>query len=377
MKNLYVTLFSAFLLRSTICTGCAEKKTGSSGEVIEMIHKVNGYWQMNHPEHGRSFWDNAAYHTGNMEVYFLTKKPEYLEYSKEWAEHNQWKGAKSDDKTCWKYSYGESDDYVLFGDYQICFQTYADLYNLEPDTQKIARAREVMEYQMSTPNRDYWWWADGLYMVMPVMTKMYNITKNPLYLEKLHEYLVYADSIMYDEEAGLYYRDGKYVYPKHKSVNGKKDFWARGDGWVLAGLAKVLKDLPKTDKYRQEYIDRFRTLAKSVAACQQPEGYWTRSMLDPQHAPGPETSGTAFFAYGLQWGINNGFLNAGEYQPIVEKAWQYLITVALQPDGKIGYVQPIGEKAIPGQVVDANSTSNFGVGAFLLAACERVRYLNK
>ena len=266
MKNLYVTLFSAFLLGSTICTGCAEKKTGSSGEVIEMIHKVNGYWQMNHPEHGRSFWDNAAYHTGNMEVYFLTKKPEYLEYSKEWAEHNQWKGAKSDDKTCWKYSYGESDDYVLFGDYQICFQTYADLYNLEPDTQKIARAREVMEYQMSTPNRDYWWWADGLYMVMPVMTKMYNITKNPLYLEKLHEYLVYADSIMYDEEAGLYYRDGKYVYPKHKSVNGKKDFWARGDGWVLAGLAKVLKDLPKTDKYRQEYIDRFRTLAKSVAA---------------------------------------------------------------------------------------------------------------
>ena len=377
MKNLYVTLFSAFLLGSTICTGCAEKKTGSSGEVIEMIHKVNGYWQMNHPEHGRSFWDNAAYHTGNMEVYFLTKKPEYLEYSKEWAEHNQWKGAKSDDKTCWKYSYGESDDYVLFGDYQICFQTYADLYNLEPDTQKIARAREVMEYQMSTPNRDYWWWADGLYMVMPVMTKMYNITKNPLYLEKLHEYLVYADSVMYDEEAGLYYRDGKYVYPKHKSVNGKKDFWARGDGWVLAGLAKVLKDLPKTDKYRQEYIDRFRTLAKSVAACQQPEGYWTRSMLDPQHAPGPETSGTAFFAYGLQWGINNGFLNAGEYQPIVEKAWQYLITVALQPDGKIGYVQPIGEKAIPGQVVDANSTSNFGVGAFLLAACERVRYLNK
>ena len=59
MKNLYVTLFSAFLLGSTICTGCAEKKTGSSGEVIEMIHKVNGYWQMNHPEHGRSFWDNA------------------------------------------------------------------------------------------------------------------------------------------------------------------------------------------------------------------------------------------------------------------------------------------------------------------------------
>lgn len=376
MKNLYTTLLSAFFLGSVVVgVGCTDKKTASSEEVIEIIHRVNGHWQANHPEHGRSFWDNAAYHTGNMEAYFLTEKPEYLQYSKDWAEHNEWKGAKSDNKAEWKYSYGESDEYVLFGDYQICFQTYADLYNLEPDTQKIARAREVMEYQMSTPRNDYWWWADGLYMVMPVMTKMYNITKNPLYLEKLHEYLVYADSIMYDEESGLYYRDAKYVYPKHKSVNGKKDFWARGDGWVLAGLAKVLKDLPENDKYRPNYVERFRTMAKAVAACQQPEGYWTRSMLDPEHAPGPETSGTAFFAYGLQWGINNGFLDAAEYQPVVEKAWSYLSTVALQLDGKVGYVQPIGEKAIPGQVVDANSTSNFGVGAFLLAACERVRHL--
>ena len=370
--------------------GCKSGKSNNQNEaitdsvwtkskVIETIKKVNDYWQAENPEPAFAFWHPAAYHTGNIAAYEVTGNETYKKYSEAWAEKNQWKGATSDDKSKWKYNYGETMEHVLFGDWQICFQTYIDLYNMdrEPAEYKIARAKEVMEYEMSTPNNDYWWWADGLYMVMPVMTKMYNITKNPLYLEKLHEYLVYADSIMYDEEAGLYYRDGKYVYPKHKSVNGKKDFWARGDGWVLAGLAKVLKDLPKTDKYRQEYIDRFRTLAKSVAACQQPEGYWTRSMLDPQHAPGPETSGTAFFAYGLQWGINNGFLNAGEYQPIVEKAWQYLITVALQPDGKIGYVQPIGEKAIPGQVVDANSTSNFGVGAFLLAACERVRYLNK
>lgn len=380
MKNLFTTtLLSVFLLGSAaVCTSsCTNTKTESWEEVSDIVCKVNDYWQTNHPEHGRAFWDNAAYHTGNMEAYSLTRKPEYLEYSKAWAEHNEWKGAKSDNKEEWKYSYGESDDYVLFGDYQICFQTYADLYLIEPDSQKIARAREVMEYQMSTPNNDYWWWADGLYMVMPVMTKMYNLTKNPLYLEKLHEYLTYADSIMYDEEAGLYYRDAKYVYPKHKSVNGKKDFWARGDGWVLAGLAKVLDEIPVVDKYCKDYEKRFCTMAKAVAACQQPEGYWTRSMLDPEHAPGPETSGTAFFTYGLQWGINNGLLDAEEYQPIVEKAWNYLSTVALQPDGKVGYVQPIGEKAIPGQVVDANSTSNFGVGAFLLAACERVRYLKR
>ena len=371
-KTIIAALSLAVGLQMTSCVAEQSKVD----EVMDIIHRVNTHWQETNPEHGRAFWDNAAYHTGNMEVYFLTGDTTYYNFSEAWAEHNEWKGAKSDNREEWKYSYGESDDYVLFGDYQICFQTYADLYTVEPDTQKIARAREVMEYEMSTPNNDYWWWADGLYMVMPVMTKLYKITNNPLYLEKLHEYWEYANSIMYDAEAGLYYRDAKYVYPQHKSANGKKDFWARGDGWVLAALAKVLKDLPETDVYRQEYIERFQTMAEAVAACQQPEGYWTRSMLDPKHAPGPETSGTAFFTYGLLWGINNGFLDKAAYAPVVMKAWDYLSTVALQPDGSVGYVQPIGEKAIPGQVVDVNSVAPFGTGAFLLAACEMVRYLS-
>ena len=123
-------------------------------------------------------------------------------------------------------------------------------------------------------------------------------------------------------------------------------------------------------------MDKYKKLAKSIAEIQQPEGYWTRSMYDKDHAPGPETSGTAFFTYGLLWGINNGFLSEEEYLTTVKNAWNYLTTVALQPDGRVGYVQPIGEKAIPGQIINANSTSNFGVGAFLLAACEMVRYID-
>jgi rhamnogalacturonyl hydrolase YesR len=118
-------------------------------------------------------------------------------------------------------------------------------------------------------------------------------------------------------------------------------------------------------------------MAEAISKSQQAEGYWTRSILDSVHAPGPETSGTAFFTYGLLWGINNGYLNEKEYLPVVKKSWNYLTKTALQAEGKIGYVQPIGERAIPGQVVDQNSTSNFGVGAFLLASCEMYRYLDK
>ena len=47
---------------------------------------------------------------------------------------------------------------------------------------------------------------------------------------------------------------------------------------------------------------------------------------------------------------------------------------ALQADGSIGYVQPIGEKPDPTRTVDAHSQAPFGTGAWLLAACEYAKY---
>lgn len=376
-KTLTIIISALFFMVFNSCSSTKSTSMTLAGqsksEVIEIIQKVNNYWQESNPKHGDSFWNRAAYHTGNMAAYVVTKNQKYLDYSIAWAEQNEWKGAKSDDKSEWKYArYGEGHDYVMFGDWQICFQVYVDLYKIQPDEYKIARALEVMNYQINTPQNDYWWWADGLYMVMPVMTRLYKITKNPLYLEKLHEYWQFANTIMYDNDEGIYFRDAKYVYPKHKTPNGKKDFWARGNGWVFAGFARVLEDLPKNDKYRNEYISNYKRMAETIAKSQMPEGYWSRSMLDPDYASGYETSGTAFFTYGILWGINNGYLSKKEYGQTVDKAWNYLTKIALQPNGKVGYVQPIGENA--GQhKVSAETTADFGVGAFLLAASEMVK----
>ena len=274
MTRKIIAIFLLPLIFSAVMAAGAGKsrKSNEAAQVREIIDRVNNYWQSNNPAETWSFWHPAAYHTGNMEAYRLTGNPDYLDYTMRWAEHNRWKGAKGDDRAKWKYDYGEDDDHVLFGDWQICFQTCADLYEILPDDRRIARAREVMEYEMSTPQNDYWWWADGLYMVMPVITKLHRITGDKRYLDKLYEYVCYSDSIMLDDETGLYYRDGKYVYPAHKSVNGKKDFWARGDGWVLAGLAKVIKDLPADYEHRDFFVEKYRRLAEAVASCQQPEG---------------------------------------------------------------------------------------------------------
>ncbi len=446
-------------MKRILCIAClalamtTQAKKWTPDEVMDVISRVNTYWQTNNPAEVRAFWDNAAYHTGNIEVckLFLIRNEklgirnydysaasssadsayrsnhhssfliphsslnQWLDYSIRWAEHNKWQGATETDKSKWKYkNYGEGQDYVLFGDWQICFQTYIDLYNLEGRSKrgevreysatsasaetsadsafrsnhhssfliphssfKIARAKEVLGYEADSRVRDYWWWADALYMVMPALTKMYKLTGDTKYLRKLYENICYSDSIMLDYQTGLYFRDGRYVYPKHKTEAGKKDFWARGDGWVLAGLAKVLQDMPETYVRKPWFVEKFTRMAYAVAKCQQPKGHWTRSMLDPKQAPGYETSGTAFFCYGLLWGVNNGYLPKKYFAPVVEKAWNYLTTIALQKDGKVGYVQPIGDRAIPGQVINADSQANFGVGAFLLAACEYYRYVGQ
>ncbi len=368
--------FVPFLLMLLATLGASAQ---TSAQWLQALERVNDTWQSQHSPYEWAFWDKAAYYTGNMEAYRLTGKAQWYQYSDKWCRHNQWKGARSTDKANWKYkTYGEGQDFVLFADWQICFQTYIDMYNLVPDEYKVARAKEVMSHMCSMQENKFWWWSDALYMAMPIMTKMYKLTGEEMYLDKLYECYTWSDSLMWDADAQLYYRDGKYIWPKVTTAcDGGKSFWARGDGWVLAGLAKVLSDMPADYKHRDFFVQRFQQLAEGVARCQQEGGYWSRSMLCEADAPGPETSGTGFFCYGLLWGVNNGLLSNDQYKDVIERGCSYLYNTAMQSDGTIGYVQPIGEKPDPTKIVDAKSQAPFGTGAWLLAACERVRYLDR
>ncbi len=175
---------------------------------------------------------------------------------------------------------------------------------------------------------------------------------------------------MYDPAAHLYYRDASFIYPAKQTPNGKKVFWSRGNGWALAALARILRDLPATDPNRAEYVATFQEMSAALKAVQRPDGFWNMSLYDPHHYPGPETSGTALFVYGMAWGINNGLLSGTTYRPAVAKAWNAMVTTAVHPDGKLGYVQGIGLSPVPTRQVTYESTTDFGVGAFLLAGSE-------
>ena len=395
-------------------------------EVKENVLRANDYrqstWSYNTPVNGlnTAFWDTAAYHTGNMEVYKTFGGEAYLEYSMNWADSNEWKGNKrGGDPSSWTWGYDQdynaNSSAVLFGDWQICFQTYLDLYMIDPDRANIDRVYEVIDYQMSKDNDDFWWWADALYMVPPVFTKLYNLTGNEKYLDKLYEYYRFAAELMYDGEYGipnegeeytsgaynnkrdgsyftdpdnyanLFFRDAGYVYPLNPNPGhaDEKNFWARGNGWVFAGLAKILSDIPEDYEHRDFFVTIYNEMAQAIIDCQMQDdegrGFWTQSML--QNYPtgnngndwGYETSGTAFLTYGLFWGLNNGMLDEDTYLEPALRGWKYLSEIALQENGKVGYCQPIGSNAT--QATAQSTDQPFGYGAFLLAGCETSRWV--
>ncbi|NDW19147.1 glycoside hydrolase family 88 protein [Dysgonomonas sp. 216] len=331
----------------------------SSSEIIEIVKKVNNHWQQTHTEHGNVLWNGAVYHIGNLAAYKITGIEDYRLYTETWAGKNETETKENGLNKNMPY------------DWQACFQAYLMLYQLDSLDAKIEEMKETISNQIHASNDNYWNSTSNLYITMPVMTKMYILTQNKEYLDRLHSGFDYAKNLLYDSESGLFYSDRKSKFPQHKTLNGLKDFESVSNAWAFAAIVRTLEDLPINDPKREGYIRIYETMATTLAKEQQKEGYWTCSILDPKDNPGPETSGTAFFTYGLLWGINNNLLDEEIFLPTINKAWKYLTETALQPDGKIGYVQQSDDK----QTIDADSTADVGVGAFLLAAAEMTKCL--
>jgi rhamnogalacturonyl hydrolase YesR len=119
-----------------------------------------------------------------------------------------------------------------------------------------------------------------------------------------------------------------------------------------------------------EFIQLLANMAESLKNRQRSDGFWNVNLDDPLQYCGPETSGTALFTYAMAWGLNHGYLDEETYLPVVARAWNGLVNKAVHTDGKLGFVQGVGESPASSKVVSCETTSNFGVGAFLMAGSE-------
>jgi unsaturated rhamnogalacturonyl hydrolase len=249
-------------------------------------------------------------------------------------------------------------------------QTYLELYFRYHDPAMIAPTRERMDAVMALPDdpeKPLWWWCDALFMAPPVLAKLSRATGDRKYLDFMdHEWWI-TSSLLYSKQDHLFFRDKSFL-DKHEA-NGSPLFWSRGNGWVFAALARVLAEMPQDYPSRPKYVAQFKEMAEKIASLQGPDGLWRPGLLDAAAYRLPENSGSAFFAFGFAYGINSGILDRAKYQPVVQKAWQGLLS-HIYEDGRLGCIQPVG--AAPG---DFTSTASYvyGTGAFMLAGSEIYR----
>jgi rhamnogalacturonyl hydrolase YesR len=332
-------------------------------DVIAKLRLVNDQWINSHGSPGNNGWARATYFSGNMAAYRTTGDFRYLRYARRWGQQN---------------GFGLSGGTTTRNaDNQCCGQAYYDLYDIDHDPAYLSAINESIRLMVYGTNQSIsdWSWCDALHMAMPAFVRVGNFRADPAYAAKMYALYTYpkAQLALYHTADGLWFRDAKYVWPNGSashSPNGLEVHWSRGNGWVLAAHAKVLGLLSPADPRVPEYQATLQAMAAALAARQRGDGFWNVNLTDPQDFPGPETSGTAFFTFGLAYGIRAGLLSAATYLPVVAKAWNGMVATAVHPDGFLGYVQGTGQRPSDSQPVTYGTTADFGVGAFLLAASE-------
>lgn len=376
MKRILTTLSSLVLLTSIVTPQATFAAPPTPQEVMEISRRVAD-WQIatfedqgkyrasytftdktTFENHHDLSWPVAALYTGMFELVKLTDDPKYAKWLKGIGDEHKWQLHKRE---------FHADDHAVG-------LMFLEMYEKYGKKKMVKPTQERFDGIMTGEKRDtwHWTWSDALFMAPPVWAKLAEVTGEQKYLDYMHEQYMMTYDKLWSPENKLFFRDLKYL-TRHEE-NGKGVFWSRGNGWVYGGLALMIPTFPEGWEHTPFYIELFRDLSEALKATQREDGSWSGGLLgDIKDYPIMETSGTAFFAYGLAWGINNGIIDRETYEPTLLAAWESLVS-AVHEDGLLGYVQGIGEA--PG-FSTYETTETYGTGAFIAAGCEMYKFVSE
>ncbi len=333
--------------------------------ILDVMHRVAD-WQIMNPRNPHPLnWHYGAFYTGVWALYKTTGEERYKNEIKNLGQKYNWK-LQND---------------IYHADRLTIAQSFADLYMEEKDPDMLEKIQWVLDMHVDrtapadvtheiNPYRGEWWtWCDALYMAPPAFARVFKATGDEKYLKYLDEHWWITSDYLYSPEDSLYYRDDRFF--DERTENGKKLFWARGNGWVIAGLARTLPYIPEDYPGRDRFIQQFEEMAAKLLRIQDEDGLWRVSLDDTEYLDMGESSGSSFFTFALAWGINNGLLDPEIYTPAVIKAWQKLVG-NVNEQGRLGYVQQVAGSPYP--FYDYQSHV-YASGAFLLSGCEILKML--
>jgi rhamnogalacturonyl hydrolase YesR len=320
------------------------------------IHQVNAWQAANPWQPVDRNWIRATYYTGVMAAHEATGDSAYLEQALRWAGQSEWQPGTE-----------ASGANVL-----TCGQTYLQLFFLRTNRAFIEPLIAWLDSGRSnTPAGAKVWYlengrryADSLYVGPPTLAMLARATGDPKHLDWMNACYWDVHAELFDRDEGLFYRDHR--FRGATNLHGKKIIWSRGNGWVFAGLPRILDQLAKNDPGRSKFEALFKQMAASLASRQRPDGLWRPNLADPDEFSMPESSGTAFFCYGLAWGVRNRLLDRDVFLPVVKRAWTGLVS-CVNAEGKIEWGQLVGDRPV---AVKREDSHEYVTGAFLLAASE-------
>ena len=200
-------------------------------------------------------------------------------------------------------------------------QRYYDLGMRYADTQWEVPADATPE-QKAYADKGYSWqtriWIDDMFMITTIQSQAYRATGDRKYIDRAaREMAMYLKKIQ--RPNGLFYHSPEAPF-----------FWARGNGWMAAGMAQLLSILPKDNSDRTTIMEAYKKMMNTLKQNQDPDGMWHQLIDEP--ASYKETSGTAMFTYAMIVGVKHGWLDKKEYGTAARKGWLALVTYINEND---------------------------------------------
>ncbi|REK23417.1 MAG: hypothetical protein DWQ45_03650 [Planctomycetota bacterium] len=179
--------------------------------------------------------------------------------------------------------------------------------------------------------------SDAVFMGCPILTAAGRLTGEMNYFEMALRHLNFIREFCVRED-GLY---------RHSPLC--EAAWGRGNAFPMLGLALGLTDIDATlddptahglsddgtdrlGEIRTELLSAYQSHLTALLQHQDPTGTWHQVIDRPESYR--ELSCTCMIAFAILRGLNQGWLEADTYRPVVEKAWDG-IKVRVGPDGTL------------------------------------------
>jgi rhamnogalacturonyl hydrolase YesR len=155
------------------------------------------------------------------------------------------------------------------------------------------------------------YWIDDMYMIPAVQVQAYRATGDAKYLDRAALTMAtYLDKLQ--QTNGLFFHGESAPF-----------YWGRGNGWMAAGSAELLRSLPASHPKHKRIMMGYRKMMAALLEAQDPNGLWHQLIDKPDSWP--ETSGSAMFAFAFVTGVKHGWLDGKTYGPAARQAWLALV----------------------------------------------------